>query len=242
MELGSSPRMRGTHAISTFFASPEGSSPRMRGTHGEQVVGDGEFGIIPAYAGNTRGLRWRVVSHKDHPRVCGEHRFGSRETQREWGSSPRMRGTLRRMRRVFFLPGIIPAYAGNTWCRWAVARCPWDHPRVCGEHPHFSVVNNGGAGSSPRMRGTHARNRSGRRNPRIIPAYAGNTCSRRQLRPCRRDHPRVCGEHPSLKPYSASFAGSSPRMRGTPCPRGFSSFSLGIIPAYAGNTSRRWWR
>ena len=73
MELGSSPRMRGTHAISTFFASPEGSSPRMRGTHGEQVVGDGEFGIIPAYAGNTSNstpARWPA---RDHPRVCGEH-------------------------------------------------------------------------------------------------------------------------------------------------------------------------
>ena len=132
--------------------------------------------------------------------------------------------------------GIIPAYAGNTSPRVCASTPLWDHPRVCGEHPHFSVVNNGGAGSSPRMRGTHARNRSGRRNPRIIPAYAGNTCSRRQLRPCRRDHPRVCGEHPSLKPYSASFAGSSPRMRGTPELKTIFRKLRGIIPAYAGNT------
>ena len=72
-QSGSSPRMRGTHAISTFFASPEGSSPRMRGTHGEQVVGDGEFGIIPAYAGNTTSQIRLTRSHGDHPRVCGEH-------------------------------------------------------------------------------------------------------------------------------------------------------------------------
>ena len=173
------PRVCGEHPTLPVAREPmAGSSPRMRGTL--HVTGGDAWllGIIPAYAGNTRGLRWRVVSHKDHPRVCGEHRFGSRETQREWGSSPRMRGTLRRMRRVFFLPGIIPAYAGNTWCRWAVARCPWDHPRVCGEHPHFSVVNNGGAGSSPRMRGTRAERARQIQRRGIIPAYAGNTCSK----------------------------------------------------------------
>ena len=211
----------------------------MRGTRGGVRHEGDQPGIIPAYAGNTLHCRLRESRWRDHPRVCGEHCTSRGVMRGSSGSSPRMRGTLRRMRRVFFLPGIIPAYAGNTWCRWAVARCPWDHPRVCGEHPHFSVVNNGGAGSSPRMRGTHARNRSGRRNPRIIPAYAGNTCSRRQLRPCRRDHPRVCGEHPSLKPYSASFAGSSPRMRGTrECQHDTAQYS-GIIPAYAGNTFRK---
>ena len=133
-------------------------------------------------------------------------------------------------------PGIIPAYAGNTptfpWSTTAAR----DHPRVCGEHMQNALGRFNVAGSSPRMRGTHARNRSGRRNPRIIPAYAGNTCSRRQLRPCRRDHPRVCGEHPSLKPYSASFAGSSPRMRGTHRISTLSVGRRGIIPAYAGNT------
>ena len=173
------PRVCGEHAAA--FGTKEinpGSSPRMRGTL--HVTGGDAWllGIIPAYAGNTTSTGAPLPLTRDHPRVCGEHRFGSRETQREWGSSPRMRGTLRRMRRVFFLPGIIPAYAGNTWCRWAVARCPWDHPRVCGEHPHFSVVNNGGAGSSPRMRGTRAERARQIQRRGIIPAYAGNTCSK----------------------------------------------------------------
>ena len=222
--------------MTTYRTLSTGSSPRMRGTRSKRIRIGGPPGIIPAYAGNTRRRSARRRSTRDHPRVCGEHPTLPVAREPMAGSSPRMRGTLRRMRRVFFLPGIIPAYAGNTptfpWSTTAAR----DHPRVCGEHVQNALGRFNVAGSSPRMRGTHARNRSGRRNPRIIPAYAGNTCSRRQLRPCRRDHPRVCGEHPSLKPYSASFAGSSPRMRGTRRVDGGVDVLPGIIPAYAGNT------
>ena len=237
------PRVCGEHPTLPVAREPmAGSSPRMRGTL--HVTGGDAWllGIIPAYAGNTTSTGAPLPLTRDHPRVCGEHCGVCGAYFSCLGSSPRMRGTPGVDGQWRVAPGIIPAYAGNTptfpWSTTAAR----DHPRVCGEHVQNALGRFNVAGSSPRMRGTHARNRSGRRNPRIIPAYAGNTCSRRQLRPCRRDHPRVCGEHPSLKPYSASFAGSSPRMRGTPCPRGFSSFSLGIIPAYAGNTSRRWWR
>ena len=162
--------------MTTYRTLSTGSSPRMRGTRSKRIRIGGPPGIIPAYAGNTRRRSARRRSTRDHPRVCGEHYKHRGSITPNPGSSPRMRGTLRRMRRVFFLPGIIPAYAGNTWCRWAVARCPWDHPRVCGEHPHFSVVNNGGAGSSPRMRGTP------------LTRFMEDTADQ--------DHPRVCGEHP----------------------------------------------
>ena len=208
----------------------------MRGT---RAVCDGEscrIRIIPAYAGNTGLVHVRHSGNGDHPRVCGEHCGVCGAYFSCLGSSPRMRGTPGVDGQWRVAPGIIPAYAGNTptfpWSTTAAR----DHPRVCGEHVQNALGRFNVAGSSPRMRGTHARNRSGRRNPRIIPAYAGNTCSRRQLRPCRRDHPRVCGEHPSLKPYSASFAGSSPRMRGTPDVRPPGRTRTGIIPAYAGNT------
>ena len=57
---------------------------------------------------------WNKARVRDHPRVCGEHRFRTMADDRMVGSSPRMRGT--RARRAVFrgLPGIIPAYAGNT--------------------------------------------------------------------------------------------------------------------------------
>ena len=170
------PRVCGEHAAA--FGTKEinpGSSPRMRGTPYIAGCERADGGIIPAYAGNPRGLRWRVVSHKDHPRVCGEHRFGSRETQREWGSSPRMRGTLRRMRRVFFLPGIIPAYAGNTCRTRSADSTSRDHPRVCGEHMLEIEAVGEIRGSSPRMRGTRVVADNYGLAVGIIPAYAGNT-------------------------------------------------------------------
>ena len=54
----------------------------------------------------------------------------------------------------------------------------------------------------------------------------------------RRDHPRVCGEHAMEIMSRAAVLGSSPRMRGTPAPNAGGCAVAGIIPAYAGNTSR----
>ena len=67
-------------------------------------------------------------------RVCGEHRTLTDENGEPWGSSPRMRGTLRRMERDAHRRGIIPAYAGNTGWLGSWDTFQGDHPRVCGEH------------------------------------------------------------------------------------------------------------
>ena len=72
----------------------------------------------------------------------------------------------------------------------------------------------------------------------IIPAYAGNTTTRSARKSATRDHPRVCGEHLVVGGEAVTSAGSSPRMRGTRVDRVHGDFVGGIIPAYAGNTSR----
>ena len=55
-----------------------------------------------------------IIQSWDHPRVCGEHSrldaFGTLKA----GSSPRVRGTLKRHPVEFQELGIIPACAGNT--------------------------------------------------------------------------------------------------------------------------------
>ena len=87
------------------------------------------------------------------------------------------------------------------------------------------------------MRGTLCSKRVRQRLRGIIPAYAGNTTAARTLWPCRRDHPRVCGEH-AVQILAARIEwGSSPRMRGTRRDYRRDSCCRGIIPAYAGNTS-----
>ena len=147
-----------------------------------------------------------------------------------------MRGTHHIPRRGGKLPGIIPAYAGNTLRTWDGWWFCWDHPRVCGEHNIAHDADVTLAGSSPRMRGTLASANFTILLTGIIPAYAGNTVFRGNSEGYRRDHPRVCGEHITYAVEGASSQGSSPRMRGTHyipvahVPRD------GIIPAYAGNT------
>ncbi len=75
----------------------------------------------------------------------------------------------------------------------------------------------------------------------IIPAYAGNTSPARPVTSSARDHPRICGEHPKEAVPWVPPLGSSPHMRGTRCGRETCRSRPGIIPAYAGNTSRRTW-
>ena len=92
-------------------------------------------------------------------------------------------------------------------------------------------------GSSPRMRGTPHVHEVAARIRGIIPAYAGNTGSAICCMRYGRDHPRVCGEHSILVFSRWNVLGSSPRMRGTPLDFPLDSLTLGIIPAYAGNTT-----
>ena len=141
--------------------------------------------------------------------------------------------------------------------------CLGDHPRVCGEHfvptimgsvslgssrvcgEHRTLTDENGEpwGSSPRMRGTHQIRDVSADIHGIIPAYAGNTESWCMwFRPAG-DHPRVCGEHMYVTNPDLLDSGSSPRMRGTLAEEAKVQALNGIIPAYAGNTSRsRSWR
>ena len=135
--LGSSPRMRGTHACprkttrnrmdhprvcGEHTASTQvlrrslGSSPRMRGTLLRVRAERQSTGIIPAYAGNTRCRTGFQAGCGDHPRVCGEHQLDALVGGIRTGSSPRMRGTLAPVIIGHVAHGIIPAYAGNTSC------------------------------------------------------------------------------------------------------------------------------
>ena len=73
--------------------------------------------------------------------------------------------------------------------------------------------------------------------PRIIPAYAGNTSNASNSASRWWDHPRVCGEHLGPPLAISVPEGSSPRMRGTQKLVVLGVARVGIIPAYAGNTS-----
>ena len=111
-----------------------GSSPRVRGTPAVPETLLHPAGIIPACAGNTISSKASWMARRDHPRVCGEHVITSANKAEASGSSPRVRGTLRIVRRFSTCQGIIPACAGNTGRSSCAAPGLGDHPRVCGEH------------------------------------------------------------------------------------------------------------
>ena len=88
------PRVCGEHPFSDGkFKTYTGSSPRVRGTLDCLDVFLGQFGIIPACAGNTVTYDNVIVVRRDHPRVCGEHLMTLGGMASMLGSSPRVRGT-----------------------------------------------------------------------------------------------------------------------------------------------------
>ena len=134
------PRVCGEHSlISCSSLLSSGSSPRMRGALCRGRSLSKRTGIIPAYTGSTNRVIISMSSVRDHPRICGEHKLGYPNTNRNTGSSPHMRGARLQAYRSGSVRGIIPAYAGST--RQAPCRCPprRDHPRVCGEHASWAA-------------------------------------------------------------------------------------------------------
>ena len=114
---GTSPRMRGTlapapanpgalryipaHAGNTYvdvaiLRWQAGTSPRMRGTLERRRETAESRRYIPAHAGNTRSGSGPRSRRAVHPRACGEHALISASNMFLDGTSPRMRGTLRK--------------------------------------------------------------------------------------------------------------------------------------------------
>ncbi len=150
-----------------------------------------------------------------------------------------MRGTPCRQRAGGVTWRIIPADAGNTVLHSFYQSWSQDHPRGCGEHQIVCSIITIFVGSSPRMRGTRMMAASRLILLRIIPADAGNTPNQGRDRFHKKDHPRGCGEHIIIRFRRYCVPGSSPRMRGTQIGVPCCGLLFRIIPADAGNTSRR---
>ena len=109
------PRVCGEHI---FEASPSlaayGSSPRVRGTHAIAELWADRERFIPACAGNTLANAVPASSGTVHPRVCGEHCGPPNRRSDDAGSSPRVRGTHPPVLFLHRLERFIPACAGNT--------------------------------------------------------------------------------------------------------------------------------
>ena len=112
------PRSRGEHANSQKTPLGSfGSSPLARGTQSWRLWQSWCVRLIPARAGNTflRGVG--MPRGSAHPRSRGEHDSPPHRPEALLGSSPLARGTPGRNGRHQPPPRLIPARAGNTWCR-----------------------------------------------------------------------------------------------------------------------------
>ena len=238
LPAGDHPRMCGEH-LPRFAVKrlAQGSSPHVRGAHRHALRYRHSQGIIPACAGSTPSTQVVPCGRGDHPRMCGEHVVLGVHSAQEKGSSPHVRGAPDRYARSRPTGGIIPACAGST--RYAVRfrTSAGDHPRMCGEHRGCAVRSSSWKGSSPHVRGAQDRRASRPARPGIIPACAGSTSSTRLRVQPRRDHPRMCGEHPPMMPAIPLRLGSSPHVRGAPRGAEERTANRGIIPACAGSTS-----
>ena len=146
--------------------------------------------------------------------MCGEHHRPRRAISATRGSSPHVRGALRRDCFRTSSRGIIPACAGSTTETLCETFGIWDHPRMCGEHMTVRLRSARMRGSSPHVRGAlHVvaitEDRRG-----IIPACAGSTSQAADLPSKRWDHPRMCGEHIARLAFPSHPRGSSPHVRG----------------------------
>ena len=179
----------------------------------------GDYGIIPAYAGSTKHPFYTSSSSWDHPRIRGEHGELSLQSGAIRGSSPHTRGAPRRAPPRRFSLRIIPAYAGSTFAACRNRARPGDHPRIRGEHNGLVVFSLDPHGSSPHTRGAPFVINWGTAKSRIIPAYAGSTCTSTHPWRVSTDHPRIRGEHYLPKEADIFEGGSSPHTRGAR-PRG----------------------
>ena len=152
-----------------------GSPPPTRGTPIAVPAVVVKPGITPAYAGNTKSPFLISASHRDHPRLRGEHTDKFKKNFPRLGSPPPTRGTHIENDVKGLYEGITPAYAGNTFTNTSRPYPFGDHPRLRGEHQKSRKILDIKRGSPPPTRGTLIVYLNTYFTFRITPAYAGNT-------------------------------------------------------------------
>ena len=215
-----------------------GSSPLTRGKPAIRAVGAVRGGLIPAHAGKTSKRSASASTPRAHPRSRGENIQTCVQVAADLGSSPLTRGKPDPAANGGDGGGLIPAHAGKTSGQAGPAPPTPAHPRSRGENVTINAGWERLEGSSPLTRGKH-HGRHGRHIRRgLIPAHAGKTLERWDLRPSWRAHPHSHGENKQLLVAAASQRGSSPLTQGKHQPGRSHRHQPGLIPTHTGKISR----
>ncbi len=191
-----------------------GPSPRVRGAVARALTDQPHLGTIPAGAGSSPSSPLRPALSWDHLRGRGEQSSFVRPPFGSSGPSPRARGAVKLAYLALITTGTIPAGAGSR-CRAArTAAAPRDHPRGRGEQWAENGRMTQAEGPSPRVRGADTLRKPVEVRVGTIPAGAGSRHRRRPRCWWGRDHPRGCGEQPTVAELRRLGTGPSPRVRG----------------------------
>ena len=233
------PARAGSTRPGTSPSSRPAAHPRSRGEH-SFLSDPSPLGgwLIPARAGSTLTSASPSTRTTAHPRSRGEHPESVVLPPPAAGSSPLARGARQLLPGPLSAGRLIPARAGST-CPGPPPWCPARaHPRSRGEHIGVAELLVVPTGSSPLARGARRRHPARGPRPRLIPARAGSTPSRRTCGWGRGAHPRSRGEHSSWVLTNRGVPGSSPLARGAPARVPRPPRPHGLIPARAGSTGR----
>ncbi len=213
-----------------------GASPRVRG---RRVVDGGlpsVVGSIPARAGPTWRSSGGTPRGPEHPRACGADSTMGPMCGGRGGASPRVRGRPRGCAACAMRMGSIPARAGPTSGRSAVASPRAEHPRACGADICSMTSTRLERGASPRVRGRPVDGQPGQPQLRSIPARAGPTVYADTDRHEWVEHPRACGADDTMHESTEAVQGASPRVRGRHLVHVVAADRGRSIPARAGPT------
>ena len=214
---GVHPRVCGEAAWTSAEATHRaGPSPRVRGSPPGACAPRPLPGSIPACAGKPRWPETSIGWNRVHPRVCGEARAALDWLSLGQGPSPRVRGSPPVDVGADSRCGSIPACAGKPRSSATGPAAGGVHPRVCGEAPVTVATWFGGAGPSPRVRGSPYPAGHGAVMDGSIPACAGKPDYSCGVVLWGRVHPRVCGEALRGVVGDGHSSGPSPRVRGSP--------------------------
>ena len=235
--ISAHPRSRGeNHVWQPACDAAGGSSPLTRGKHKTLKSPVGGSGLIPAHAGKTPPGKPPRLRSAAHPRSRGENELWEWAWRQPQGSSPLTRGKRCGHSSRPLRGRLIPAHAGKTPTRVALASRARAHPRSRGENARGDVCGGLTQGSSPLTRGKPLTRLGDRRHMRLIPAHAGKTCFEALRARWRAAHPRSRGENADLVADGGHFKGSSPLTRGKPVPGADHVGDARLIPAHAGKT------
>ena len=172
---------------------PSARVPRGRGTRDHFAHGNHGHGYIPAWAGEPAFRIDFRLSKGIHPRVGGGALLPPQIAPRNWGPSPRGRGSPGSVPAKSRAVGSIPAWAGEPYPCAAGAEARRVHPRVGGGAPSWCADWGSGGGPSPRGRGSPERHARQLAFDGSIPAWAGEPRCPALGRRTARVHPRVGG-------------------------------------------------